>query len=360
MYGSNGSMFSKILSRELMMFASRDTDHDAEPTCSLEDLYSSMRTLNVTDSLQLGRLVNFQNWLSSNNEHHVADTKAKIDQLLTSRAKLSLEGPLPAKCSILEMELAQHKSILQDLNNYIQQAPHIKPAYDIQATKAWGLICSYLGRSNAVDDTISAIHLYAARAARKQHNLDIAHKWLSSISNVGDTNYEILYENVKVLLLRHESQANVEAMGQLNKLIINLESTTNDCEKQPLYSKACLAAAKLLKDESDSGRDVELLVNQIDSSLTTTPSTDIDNSIQRIQSPSDEIIHTMLNKSINDATTYSKPWFVYATHFYKQGWRILDDLARGDASVPIVSWAKNQFRQLMPNDENNVQTEKVR
>lgn len=357
MYDSNGSMFSKILSRELMMFASRDTDNDAEPTCSLEDLYSSMQTLNVTDSLQLGRLVNFQNWLS-NNEHHAADTKAKIDQLLTSRAKLSLEGPLPAKCSILEMELAQRKSILQDMNNYIQLAPHIKPAYDIQATKAWGLICTYLGRSDAVDDTTSAIHLYAARAARKQHNLDIAQKWLTSISDVGDTNYEILYENVKVLLLKHESQANVEAMGQLNRLIINLEST-NDYEKQPLYSKACLAAANLLKDESDSGRDVELLVNQIDATLTT-PSTDIDDHMQRIQSPSDEVIHTMLNKSINDATTYSKPWFVYATHFYKQGWRILDDLVRGDATVPIVSWAKNQFRQLMPNDENIVQTEKVR
>ncbi|KAI7882592.1 hypothetical protein K492DRAFT_235954 [Lichtheimia hyalospora FSU 10163] len=355
-YDSNGSMFSKILSRELIMFASHDIDNDTdEPTCSLDDLYSSMQTLNVTESLQLGRLVKFQNWLS-NNEHHAADIKAKMDQLLTSRAQLSLEGPLPTKCSMLEMELAQRKSILQDMTNYIQQAPHIRPAYDIQATKAWGLVCNYLARSDAGDDSISAIHLYAARAARKQQNLEIAQKWLSSISNIGDTNYEILYESVKVLLLKHESQANIEAMAQLNKLISNLEAT-NDYEKQPLYSKACLTAANLLKDESDSGRDVELLVNQIDSTLTTSVNGD-DNNIQRIQSPSDALIHTMLNKSINDATTYSKPWFMYATHFYKQGWRILDDLVRGDANVPIVTWAKSQFRQLMPNDENIAQTEK--
>lgn len=340
-----------------MMFASHDTDNDAEPTCSLEDLYSSMQSLSVTDSLQLGRLVNFQNYLS-NNEHHATDTKAKIDQLLTTRAQLSLEGPLPTKCSMLEMELAQRKSILQDLNGFIQQAPYIKPTYDIQATKSWGLICSYLARSDAVDDSISAIHLYAARAARKQNNLEIAQKWLSSISDVGDTNYEILYENVKVLLLKHENQANIEAMGQLNKLIIGLEAM-NDSEKQPLYSKACLAAAKLLKDDSDSGRDVELLVNQIDATLTTS-GTGNDHDIQQMQSPSDIAIHTMLNKSINDATTYSKPWFVYATHFYKQGWRILDDLVRGDASVPIVTWAKSQFRQLMPNYDNIDQTEKVR
>ncbi|KAI9321568.1 hypothetical protein BX666DRAFT_2023684 [Dichotomocladium elegans] len=358
LYNANGSMFSRILSQELMVFANTDRGDGIQPPCNISDFYASLGDLNILESLQIGRLIQFQRWIST--EGTAKDTQKMIDGLLGDRARLSLEGALPTKSSMVEMQLYRQSSsnLIRSLEHYLRSDPS-KFEYDTEATKTWGRIVNYLNHhlrltdDRKLESCIAKIQLHASKAARKEFNTDIAGQWLNNISNVDQVRYQVLYEKAKGLLLNHNEGAHGKAIDILSDLVSQLE-TSRDMDER-LYGKACLAIAMILKEDHDDYSKDPQFMNKL--RHLQTPTEDA-TSMQSSQSPIETAITAVLRKPVDRSTKYSKPWFQYATYHYKQGWKILDDLVRSDPVMPVVSWAKSRLITQLKGDNDSVELEK--
>ncbi|KAI9495515.1 hypothetical protein BDB00DRAFT_927415 [Zychaea mexicana] len=359
LYDANGSMFSKIFSRELMMFAESDNPKEVQPTCDLSDFYSSLRDLGVTESIQLGRLLRFRIWLSQ--DEPADHIQKEIDRVLADRARLSLEeGALPERISMIETQLLQssRRSVLDSINDYYTSFGNPSDGdKNILETAVWGRLSNYV--EHTCEETfntdekkarvLATVRLRSARVARKQGNLKIADSWLEQIpATLSDKHYHVLYEKAKVLLLQPDNTSHLAAMEVLNEIIVGMET---EKDKKKLHSKACLEAARLLKASYNDGGDVETaLLGKLDPTLVNAEGMD---SVYKLQSPVEIAIDTILKKSVQDSKLFRKPWFEYATYHYKQGWRILDELSRSEPGMPIVLWARQRLRDILKADQHS-------
>ncbi|KAG2222777.1 hypothetical protein INT45_013141, partial [Circinella minor] len=361
LYDANGSLFTNIFTRELMMFADNDNSEEIQPTCDLNDFYSSLCDLNITESIQLGRLLRFRDWLGQGKPmDHI---QAEIDHTLSDRVRLSLEeNVLSQRSSMIEMQLLQSspRKISNSINDYavLVEKSSSTGTKNILETVHWGRLCNYieytcdtfLGKDDADYSTrnndLAFIRLRAARVARRQGNLKIANSWLESISStVSYQQFPVLYEKAKVLLLQPDSMSQLTAMETLNEIIVGMEEGVGDAFTKKLHSKACLEAARLLKNSYNDNGDTEtLLLDKLDPTLVNAEGMD---SMYKLQSPVEIAIDTLLKKSVKVSKLIRKPWFEYATYHYKQGWRILDELTRNEPSIPIVLWARQQLRDIL-------------
>ncbi|KAI8144500.1 hypothetical protein BJV82DRAFT_537101 [Fennellomyces sp. T-0311] len=352
LYDANGSMFSKILSRELIVFADSEDPSQVQPTCDLSDFYSSLRDLGVTECMQLGRLMRFRDWLSGDDQsEHI---QVEINRLLSDRARLSLEGGVfSERTSMIETQLLQpyRLSTLNSINDYFPSLSNsVNTGKNVLETAHWGRLSNYVERMATTNDELGAVRLHAARVARKQGNLRIASSWLERVSSGNDRRFHALYEKAKVLLLTQDTSSQLAAMETLNSIITGME-TKDDGDKK-LYSKACLEVARLLK--TTYGDNDNPLLAKLDPEFIKADGID---SVSNLQSSAEIAIDIILKKSVENASLFRKPWFEYATYHYKQGWRILDDLPRSEPGMPIVLWARRKFREILGQEHMGVERE---
>lgn len=297
--------------------------------------------------LELSRLDTFRHWLMSSSSSS-ADTSLHtgITTRLAGRILQVLkDGIFSNISSLLELQLLQSdwenliasaKDWLYMTSGNVSNFHHLPPE-----TKHWARLSTYFERlytyNNAFDNAevsqcLGFIQLHAAKVARRQGNIILAENLINKAVHIPDTEYLALYERTKILFAQCEY---AHAMKTANSVLVHVTSAPG---YEDLKSKTYLNVARYLKNCPDN--EVEGLLHQLDSSLIKIKATDLQSSVE-------VSIDDALEKSIENNTTDGRPWFEYATHYYKQGWRILDDITKTDLSMPAVLWARNKIQNVL-------------
>ncbi|GAN02379.1 hypothetical protein MAM1_0021c01822 [Mucor ambiguus] len=307
--------------------------------------------------LELSRLDTFRHWLvSSSSGTTNASTDDALHTGITTRLtgrilQVLKDGIFSNISSLLELQLLQ-----SDWENLVASAKdwfyltsgnvsnfhHLPPE-----TKHWSRLSTYFERlythNNAfehaeVSQCLGFIQLHAAKVARRQGNILLAENLVNKAVHIPDTEYLALYERTKILFTQCEY---AQAMKTANSVLMHVTSAPG---YEELKSKTYLRVARYLKSCPDT--EVEGLLYQLDASLVKMQATDL-------QSAVEVSIDDALEKSIENNTSDGRPWFEYATHYYKQGWRILDDVTKADVSMPAVLWAKKKIQGVLGDAVSN-------
>lgn len=292
--------------------------------------------------LELARLDRFRNWITS--DDNSTDTlSVGITAQLTERILQVLkDGIFTNISSLLELQLLQSDwdSLISSAKDWLDiTSGNIPNFHNLPPeTKHWARLSTYFERLSKSDGNINRkdvlqclgfIQLHSAKVARRQGNFELAEKLINKAVHVPDTKYLALYERTKVLF----TQSNyAQAMETINEVLVR---TSSSPEYEELKSKAYLKVARYLKNSP--ANEVPTLLKKLDSRLMVMSSTTLQSSVENS-------IDFALDKSIENNTEDGRPWFEYATHYYKQGWRILDEVLRPDSSMPIVAWASKEIQ----------------
>lgn len=296
--------------------------------------------------LELSRLDTFRHWLMSSSSSTDTSLHTGITTRLAGRILQVLkDGIFSNISSLLELQLLQSdwenliasaKDWLYMTSGNVSNFHHLPPE-----TKHWARLSTYFERlytyNNAFDNAevsqcLGFIQLHAAKVARRQGNIILAENLINKAVHIPDTEYLALYERTKILFAQCEY---AHAMKTANSVLVHVTSAPG---YEDLKSKTYLNVARYLKNCPDN--EVEGLLHQLDSSLIKIKATDLQSSVE-------VSIDDALEKSIENNTTDGRPWFEYATHYYKQGWRILDDITKADLSMPAVLWARNKIQNVL-------------
>jgi hypothetical protein len=138
-------------------------------------------------------------------------------------------------------------------------------------------------------------------------------------------------------------------MKIINEVLVHTSSVS---KYQELKGKAYLKVARYLKNSPPN--EVSSLLKVLDPSL-------IEMSATHSQSSVENSIDFAFAKAIENNKEDGRPWFEYATHYYKQGWRILDEVLRPESSMTIVLWARENIGSILDTNPSvdKKQTKKV-
>ncbi|KAL0080268.1 hypothetical protein J3Q64DRAFT_1644429, partial [Phycomyces blakesleeanus] len=343
---SNTHIFGEKVSKELEAFTygqpQRVKNNDSV------DFSAYFRVAPLSACLLLGRLSQFRQWLSITEE---PGWNNRINLILSQRIVSSLrEDIFSDQTSLLELQLQQTSSKVlyknaEDWRNCGEaRVPYQR--HRASDTKYWARLATYFSKivsqcPKEITDTANKclvdVLINASRVSRKQGNIMTANRWIEKCLEIDSNLKTVLYERVKILL----AQSNIpEAIKTLGTIL------GNGCiEEAPqlLESKACLMVAKLLKNASEENA-VKLLAEYDPHPLAPKNS--------ELQSPVELAIETAFEKSTAVAECCDGPWFEYATHNYKQGWRILDEISRDSSNMTIVVWAYQNLESALVSNEN--------
>lgn len=292
---------------------------------------SFVKNAPLESCLELARLDKFRNWMTLSSTEDISD-------MLTERILQVLkDGIFTNISSLLELQLLQSdwinltasaKDWLHITAGNIPNFHHLPPE-----TKHWARLSTYfesLYTQNQcyeypdVTRCLGFIQLHSAKVARRQNNITLSETLIERAILIPDTTYMAMYERAKVLFLQSHYK---QAMQTVNDVLIYTNSVPG---YEELKSKTYLKVARYLKSSPDE--EVSGLLQTLDPSLMEMNATDLQSSVE-------VTIDFALKKSIENNTGDGRPWFEYATHHYKQSWRILDELSRPESSVCVVSWA---------------------
>jgi hypothetical protein len=301
--------------------------------------------------LELARLDKFRNWAARSSTEDISDA-------LTERILQVLkDGIFTNISSLLELQLLQSdwvnltasaKDWLHITSGNIPNFHHLPPE-----TKHWARLSTYFqslytqnqGHHDPhVTRCLGYIQLHSAKVARRQNNIALADALIERAALIPDTQYMAMYERAKVLFLQSNYK---QAMKTVNDVLIYTSSASG---YEELKSKTYLKIARYLKTSPDE--EVAGLLKTLDPNLIEMKATDLQSSVE-------VTIDFALKKSIENNTGDGRPWFEYATHHYKQGWRILDELLKSESSVCVVSWATEKIESLIENADPTVDKEQV-
>ncbi|KAI9017989.1 hypothetical protein CLU79DRAFT_837480 [Phycomyces nitens] len=300
--------------------------------------------------LQLARLNQFRQWLSITEE---PGWNNQISSILSQRIAYSLrENIFSDQTSLLELQLQQTswKVLYDNAEDWRTYAKYHVPYQRHRAsdTKYWARLATYFTKvvnqcpkeiTEKANRCLVDVLLNAARVSRKQANITTANHWIEKCLEIDSNSKTTLYERTKILL----AQSNVpEAIKTLRLICGN--SSTEDVP-QLLESKAYLMVAKLLKNASEE--NAAKLLGDYD------PQSIASNALE-LQSPVELAIETAFEKSTAVASCCDGPWFEYATHNYKQGWRILDEISRDNSSMSVAIWAHQKLNNVLVSKDNQV------
>lgn len=326
----------------------------------MTNIQTFVKTAPLESCLELARLDNFRNWVASSSENLEDEVtlNADITTRLTERILQVLkDGIFTNISSLLELQLLQ-----SDWNNLIASA---KDWLDMTSgnvpnflnlppeTKHWARLSTYFGRLynlNAANDRLDVtqclgyIQLHSAKVARRQGNFTLAEKLINKAVAIPDTKYLALYERTKVLF----TQSNyTKSMETINEVLLQ---TSEIPAYKELKGKAYLKVARYLKDSPVE--EVPELLKKLDPSL-------MEISATNLQSPVENSIDFALEKAIENNIADGRPWFEYATHYYKQGFRILDETLRPDPSMPIVLWASAKIQPIIASSDQSLDAKQI-
>lgn len=362
MLDSGSTVINDFICDSLRSFNSGHDGFEKERSAAMSNIQTFVKTAPLESCLELARLDRFRNWVASSNEDSAVTLNSDITTRLTERILQVLkDGIFTNISSLLELQLLQ-----SDWNNLIASAKdwldmtsgNIPNFHNLPPeTKHWARLSTYfesLFKLNGYNDIKDAsqclgfIQLHSAKVARRQGNFTLAEKLINKAVLVVDTKYLALYERTKVLF----TQSNyTQAMETINEVLVHTSSVP---EYQELRSKAYLKVALYLKNSPMS--EVETLLKKLDTKLMEMSATDLQSSVENS-------IDFALEKSIENNTVDGRPWFEYATHYYKQGWRILDEVLRPNSSMPIITWASQKIQHVLEGADATIdkkQIEKVK
>lgn len=333
-----------------------------EQEMAVQNVKAFVTNAPLESCLELSRLDTFRHWLMSSSSSTDTSLHTGITTRLTGRILQVLkDGVFSNISSLLELQLLQSdwenliasaKDWLYMTSGNVSNFHHLPPE-----TKHWARLSTYFERlythNNAFDNAevsqcLGFIQLHAAKVARRQGNIILAENLINKAVHIPDTEYLALYERTKILFAQCEY---AHAMKTANSVLVHVTSAPG---YEDLKSKTYLNVARYLNNCPDN--EVEGLLHQLDSSLIKIHATDLQSSVE-------VSIDDALEKSIENNPADGRPWFEYATHYYKQGWRILDDITKTDLSMPAVLWARNKIQSVLNEAEdesiNSKQIEKV-
>jgi hypothetical protein len=317
----------------------QDSETVEDPKENVSSAETFVKNAPLESCLALARLDKFRNWIAASSTEDISDT-------LTERILQVLkDGIFTNISSLLELQLLQSdwinltasaKDWLHITSGNIPNFHHLPPE-----TKHWARLSTYfeslyIQNQGHDDPDITRcqgfIQLHSAKVARRQNNIALAETLLERAILIPNTQYKAMYEQAKVLFLQSNYK---QAMKTVSDVLL---FTTSVPGYEELKSKTYLMVARYLKTSPDE--EVAGLLETLNPNLMEMNATDLQSSVE-------VTIDFALKKSIENNTGDGRPWFEYATHHYKQGWRILDELLRPESSVSVVSWATEKIESFV-------------
>lgn len=336
------------------------TGTDTERETALSNMQIFVKNAPLESCIEIARLDRFRDWFASTSNDS-QELNANITSELTERILQVLkDGIFTNISSLLELQLLQSDwdSLIASAKDWFNiTSGNIPNFHNLPPeTKHWTRLCTYFerlytsytrGKRTDVAQYLGYIQLHSAKVARRQTNFTSAEKLIDKAVLTSNTKYLALYERTKVLFSQSQY---TEAMKTINEVLLHTASVP---QYQELKGKAYLKIARYLKNSPAS--EVMSLLEKLDSNL-------MEMSATNLQSSVENSIDFALAKSIEYNKEDGRPWFEYATHYYKQGWRILDEVLRPESSMTIVLWAKEKISSVLEDVDCGVdrtQIEKV-
>ncbi|CAO3626259.1 unnamed protein product [Mucor hiemalis] len=321
------------------------TGTDTKRETALSNMQIFVKNAPLESCIEIARLDRFRDWFASTSNDS-QELNANITSELTERILQVLkDGIFTNISSLLELQLLQSDwdSLIASAKDWFNiTSGNIPNFHNLPPeTKHWTRLCTYFerlytsytgGKRTDVAQYLGYIQLHSAKVARRQTNFTSAEKLIDKAVLTSNTKYLALYERTKVLFSQSQY---TEAMKTINEVLLHTASVP---QYQELKGKAYLKIARYLKNSPAS--EVMSLLEKLDSNL-------MEMSATNLQSSVENSIDFALAKSIEYNKEDGRPWFEYATHYYKQGWRILDEVLRPESSMTIVLWAKEKISSVL-------------
>jgi tetratricopeptide (TPR) repeat protein len=325
-----------------------------------EDAFREMQNFVKVAPLEactkLNRLDDFRHWLVPD-----AEKNDDITSQITSRMLHTLkDGIFSNITNLLELQLlftGWEHLVASARDWYDSEVAVNSPLHPVSETKHWARLCTEFEQlyhlnggaqaDSVVTQYMNSIYLHTAKVARRQGNMLLAEKLIEKAAQAPDTKYRALYERTKILF---SQSAYAEAMDTLNTIMTHVASVP---EYKELASRTYRNIARYLKSSPED--KATSLLEKLDPNFVKRVATEM-------QSPVEACIDNALEKSIETNTTDGRPWFEYATHHYKQGWRILEEILQPEPTIAIAVWAKAEIQKNLTYADDTVdkkQLEKV-
>ncbi|KAG0174389.1 Serine/threonine-protein kinase smg1 [Apophysomyces sp. BC1021] len=329
-------LFSDLVTQDFITFTSGGVFSNDRQGLILADIREMTDTKPLEPYLHFGRLNQFRCWLSDGS----IEMNAEMNEQLARRLLLSLKDDLSTnRPSLLEVQLLRTcpERLIVEAQDWFTFSKLTSVLLNRQPeTRLWARMVTTLQNLEAsVSGTetidVAEVHLRAAKIAHKQGNIAIANCWLDKALESKEATYYALYQRAKLYLTQSDYD---EAI----KVLSDILSRTGPIDRfKKLQSQSYIKVARLLKAASEE--DAAALLNRMNLTLIEPKPCDL-------QSPVESAIDNALTKAVEKAATCGKTWFEYATHQYKQGWHILDELLRNGSSMTIMLWARRGIRTV--------------
>ncbi|RCH98888.1 Serine/threonine-protein kinase smg1 [Rhizopus azygosporus] len=318
------------------------------------DMQEYVKTAPLETCIELSRLDTFRHWLIPN-----LDQNDEITMRLTGKMLNAVKGGISSNITnLMELQLLYTgwEHLVASARDWykLETENTTCPVYE---TKRWAHLSTFfeslynLNEGEHANPTVTqylgSIQLHTAKIARKYNNISLAEKLIEKAAQFPSTKYNALYERAKIQFNQFEY---AQAMDTLNGILSHIVSAP---EHKELKSKTYRNIARYLKSSPED--KVSGLLGKLNSNLVKRTATELQSSVEAS-------IDYALEKSIETDTVDGRPWFEYATHHYKQGWRILDELTHSESTMTIVVWAKNQIQANLQSADQTVdakQTEQM-
>jgi hypothetical protein len=299
-----------------------------------QDLGKFVKHAPLEPCLVLSRLDQFQQYIQND------DSNESIGSVLIDRMMQVLKTDIfKNRQSLLELELydSSWDTNFESVKCWSQLPPrNILTLHDLPSeTKHWARLSNNFeklyhenGGNNQLDAYRLSGHvvLHASKVARRQENISLAESFIEKAVDNPYSKYAALYERAKILFAKNDFFG---AINTLNTVLVNVTSMRG---YDTLKSKSYLKVARYLKGCPEA--DAVNVANGLDKTLFPVPK-------ENLQSYAEACVDYALVKSIEKNLTDGRPWFEYAAHNYKQGWKILDEVLRTEPTISIVIWAKS-------------------
>ncbi|OBZ86292.1 Serine/threonine-protein kinase SMG1 [Choanephora cucurbitarum] len=301
-----------------------------QPIVAAAELDNFIKTAPLSSCLQLAQLDQFRSMITE---------ESSIDHHLSERILQTLkENLFTSTSSLLELELLETNwyDLMASAKSWLElNTNENRHSYVPLNTKLWARLSTHFeymsgpfSADSEASSLLSLIQLHSAKIARCQGNIHLAQTLADKAVRHPDTKHLAFYEQTKISFLQSHY---TDAMKIASDILVQLDEVEGSEE---LKSKTYLKIARYLKNCPDE--EVNNLVSQLDPKVIKMDSNELHSSAELC-------INDALEKSIENNTGDGRPWFEYATHFYKQGWRILDELLRPDSAMPIVLWVNKKL-----------------
>ncbi|KAI9280466.1 hypothetical protein BY458DRAFT_584368 [Sporodiniella umbellata] len=314
---------------------------------TFQDLQQFASTASLDTCTNLSRLNNLRNYLVPDlqrNQEITAEIQSRLKSSLKDNTSYHTNHLL--ELQLLDTDWSRLLANAQDWS-YLQADTRSNTFSD---TKHWARLNTHFDSLYNLNDnanpvvasTLSSIQIHTAKVARRQGNIRLAESLIEKAILLPEAKYKAYYERSKILF-KHSDYS--QAMGSLNSIVLHVAS-----EDKELGSKAYRSIARYLQTcPEDQASD---LFKKLDASF-------IQHKATTMQSSVETCIDYALEKSIETNTTDGRPWFEYATHNYKQAWRILEEMVRPESTMTVILWAKKHIQMNLLDIDNDIDREKV-